>query len=114
MMIPAFSAPGSLEGTLKGDARDEAILEVLTGLYNAAEVRCAEGQLRISPILNTDDVRLCGRTHSVRFNEHQLVELIDQSRVPVSEELVRVLLCLIYHEHARYPWVTKERAERVV
>jgi hypothetical protein len=112
--MPAFSPHRSLEEHLKGDARDEAILEVLTGLYNAAEVRCAEGQLRISPILNTADVRLRGLAFSVRFDEHQLVELIDQSGVPVSEELVRVLLCLIYHEHARYPWVTKERAERVV
>ena len=99
---------------MKGDARDEEILEVLTGLYNAGELRCAEGQLRISPILNTDDIRVRGRAYSVRFDEDQLVDLIGQSRVPVSEELVRVLLCILYHEHGRYPWVTKERAERVV
>lgn len=101
---------------MKGDARDEEILEVLTALYNAGEVRCAEGQLRISPIVNTNDVRVRGpraQDHSVRFDEHQLVELIHQSRVPVSEELVRVLLCLLYHEHGRYPWVTMERAERL-
>ena len=96
------------------DARDEAILEYLTGFYNHGEVRCPEGTLRISPIVNTDDVRLRGRGYAVRFSEHQLVELIDQSRVPVSEELMRVLLCLIYHEHERYPWVTMERAEYVV
>jgi hypothetical protein len=99
---------------VKGEARDEAILEVLTALYNTGEVRCAEGALRISPILDTDDIRLRGPKHSVRFDEHQLVDLIDQSRVPVSEELVRVLLCLLYHDHQRYPWVTKERPERVV
>ena len=102
---------------MKGEARDEAILEVLTGLYNAGEVRCAEGPLRISPILNSDDIRLRGtkaQDHSVRFGEQHLVELIDQSRVPVSDELVRVLLCLLYHHSEQYPWVTKERAERLV
>ena len=99
---------------MKGDARDEEILEVLTGLYNAGGVECAEGQLRVSPVLNSDDIRVRGSKYSIRFDERLLVELIDQSRVPVSDELVRVLLCLIYHEHARYPWVTKESVERVV
>ena len=99
---------------MRGDARDEAILEVLTGFYNQGEVRCPEGTLRIAPVVHSDDIRLRGRAYAVRFSEHQLVELIDQSRVPVSEELLRVLLCLIYHEHERYPWVTMERAEYVV
>ena len=99
---------------MKGDARDEAILQVLTGFYNQGEVRCPEGALRIFPIPNTDDIRLRGRAYAVRFSEHQLVELIDQSRVPVSEELLRVLLCLIYHEHERYQWVTMERVEYLV
>lgn len=99
---------------VRSDARDEAILEFLTGFYNQGEVRCPEGALRISPIVNSDDVRIRGRAYAVRFSEHQLVELIDQSRVPVSEELLRVLLCLIYHEHERYPWVTMERVEHLV
>ena len=100
---------------MRGDARDEAILETLTGMYEAGELRCAEGRLRISPLLDTSEIRLRGPSawdYSVRFPDAQLVDLIDQSRVPVSEELVRVLLCLLYHHHERYPWVTKERPER--
>ncbi len=100
---------------MRGDARDEAVLETLTGLYNTGELRCAEGRLRISPLYDTDEIRLRGPSawdYSVRFADAQLRELIDQSRVPVSEELVRVLLCLIYHHPERHAWVTKERAER--
>lgn len=100
---------------MKGDARDEAILETLTGLYSVGELRCAEGRLRISPLFDADEIRLRGpgaRDYSVRFADAQLVDLINESRVPVSEELVRVLLCLIYHHPERYAWVTKERAER--
>jgi hypothetical protein len=98
---------------MRGDARDEAIMEMLTSLYNAGELRCAEGQLRVSPIPNTDEVRLRGpspRDYSVRFADAALVDLIHQSRVPVTEELVRVLLCLIYYHPERYTWVAKERA----
>lgn len=100
---------------MRGDARDEAILETLTGMYEAGELRCAEGRLRISPLLDTSEIRVRGPSawdYSVRFPDARLVDLIDQSRVPVSEELVRVLLCLLYHHHERYPWVTKERPER--
>jgi hypothetical protein len=101
--------------TVRGDARDEAILETLTCMYGTGELRCAEGRLRISPLLDTSEIRLRGPSasdYSVRFADARLVELIDQSRVPVSEELVRVLLCLIYHHHERYAWVTRERGER--
>lgn len=100
---------------MRGDARDEAILETLTGMYEVGELRCAEGRLRISPLLDTSEIRVRGPSawdYSVRFPDTRLVDLIDQSRVPVSEELVRVLLCLLYHHHERYPWVTKERPER--
>jgi hypothetical protein len=99
---------------VRGDARDEAILETLTAMYEAGELRCAEGRLRISPLLDTSEIRVRGPSawdYSVRFADARLVDLIDQSRVPVSEELVRVLLCLLYHHHERYPWVTKERPE---
>ena len=100
---------------MSDDARDEAILETLTGMYIAGELRCAEGRLRISPLLETSEIRLRGPSawdYSVRFADARLGELINQSRVPVSEELVRVMLCLLYHHHERYPWVTKERPER--
>ena len=100
---------------MRGDARDEAILETLTGLYNTGELRCAEGRLRISPLFDSDEIRLRGpsaRDYSVRFAEERLRDLINQSRVPVSEELVRVLLCLIYHHPERHAWVTMERPER--
>lgn len=100
---------------MRGDTRDEAILETLTGLYTTGELRCAEGRLRISPIVDTDEIRLRGpsaRDYSVRFPDAQLRDLIEQSRVPVSEELVRMLLCLIYHHPELYAWVTRERPER--
>lgn len=100
---------------MRGDARDEAILETLTGLYNTGELRCAEGRLRISPLFDADEIRLRGPSahdYSVRFAEERLRDLINQSRVPVSEELVRVLLCLIYHHPERHAWVTMERPER--
>ena len=100
---------------MRGDARDEAILETLTGLYNTGELRCAEGRLRISPLFDTDEIRLRGpsaRDYSVRFADTQLRDLIEQSRVPISEELVRMLLCLVYHHPEQYAWVTKERPER--
>ena len=97
---------------MRGDARDEAILETLIGLYDTGELRCAEGRLRISPIFHADEIRLRGPgalDYSVRFADARLWDLIDQSRVPVSEELVRMMLCLIYHHPERYPWVAKER-----
>ncbi len=100
---------------MRGDARDEAILETLTGLYNTGELRCAEGRLRISPLFDTDEIRVRGpsaRDYSVRFPDAQLRDLIEQSRVPVSEELVRMLLCLVYHHPEQYAWVTKERPDR--
>jgi hypothetical protein len=100
---------------VRGDARDEAILETLTGLYNTGELRCAEGRLRISPLFDTDEIRLRGPSawdYSVRFADARLRDLVEQSRVPVSEELVRMLLCLIYHHPELHAWVTKERAER--
>jgi hypothetical protein len=102
---------------MRGDARDEAILETLTGLYNTGELRCAEGRLRISPLFDTDEIRLRGpsaRDYSVRFPDARLRELIELSRVPVSEELVRMLLCLVYHHPEQYAWVTKERPERLI
>ena len=101
---------------MRGDARDEAILETLTGLYNTGELRCAEGRLRISPLFETDEIRLRGpsaRDYSVRFPDAQLRDLIEQSRVAISEELVRMLLCLIYHHPEQYSWVTRERPERL-
>jgi hypothetical protein len=97
------------------DARDEAILETLIGLYEHGELRCAEGRLRIAPLVDTSEIRLRGPSawdYSVRFPDARLIELIDQSRVPVSEELVRVLLCLVYHHHDRYPWAIMEPPER--
>ena len=100
---------------LRDHAKEEALLEVMTGLYDDGEVRCAEGRLRISPILDTNEIRLRGasaRDYSVRFPEARLGELVGQSRVPVSEELVRVLLCLIYHHPERHAWATKERPDR--
>lgn len=100
---------------MRGDARDEAILETLTGLYNTGELRCAEGRLRISPLFDTDEVRLRGpsaRDYSVRFSDARFRDLINESRVPVSEELVRMLLCLVYHHPEQYAWVAKERPER--
>ena len=100
---------------MRGDARDEAILETLTGLYNTGELRCAEGRLRISPLFDSDEIRVRGPSaldYSVRFADTKLRDLIEQSRVPVSEELVRMLLCLIYHHPEQYAWVTRERPER--
>ena len=100
---------------MRGDARDEALLETLTGLYNTGELRCAEGRLRISPLFDTDEIRLRGPSaldYSVRFADARFRDLIDQSRVPVSEELVRMLLCLIYHHPEQYSWVTREHPER--
>ena len=100
---------------MRGDARDEAILETLTGLYNTGELRCAEGRLRIVPLFDTDEIRLRGpsaRDYSVRFADARLRELIDESRVPISEELVRMLLCLIYHHPEQYAWVARERPDR--
>ena len=97
------------------DARDEALLETLTGMYNTGEVRCAEGRLRVSPLLDASEIRLRGPSawdYSVRFPYDRLVELVDQSRVPVSDELVRMLMCLIYHHPERYQWATRERPGR--
>ena len=99
---------------MKGGAREEAILAVLTGMYAAGQLRCAEGPLHVARIPDTDEVRLRTPKYSLRFPEAPLVELIHQSRVPVSEELVRVLLCLIYRHHDQNPWAKKERTERVV
>jgi hypothetical protein len=97
------------------DAREEAILESLIGLYEMGQVRCPEGRLRVSPLLDTCEIRLRGasaRDYSVRFAEDRFVELLHQSRVPVSEELVRMLLCLIYHHPEQYAWVAKENPSR--
>jgi hypothetical protein len=93
------------------DARDEAIIESLIGLYEMGQLRCAEGRLRVVPLLDTGEIRVRGasaRDYSVRFAEARFIELVNQSRVPVSEELVRMLLCLIYHHPEQYAWVTKE------
>ena len=100
---------------MRDDARDEAILETLTGLYTTGELRCAEGRLRISPLFETDEIRLRGPSahdYSVRFADARFRDLIHESRVPVSEELVRMLLCLVYHHPEQYAWVTRERADR--
>ena len=113
--FPAWAFGSGARRSVRGDARDEAILETLTGLYNTGELRCAEGRLRISPLFDTDEIRLRGPSalhYSVRFADDRLRDLINQSRVPVSEELVRVLLCLIYHHPDQYPWVIRERPER--
>jgi hypothetical protein len=100
---------------IKLDARDEAILESLIGLYEMGQLRCVEGSLRVSPLVDTSEIRLRGpsaRDYSVRFAEARFIELVDQSRVPVSEELVRMLLCLIYHHPEQYAWVTREAPSR--
>jgi hypothetical protein len=97
----------------RADAREEAILESLIGLYEMGEVRCVEGRLRVSPIVDTSEIRLRGpgaRDYSVRFAEARFIELVEQSRVPVSDELVRMLLCLMYHRPDQYAWVIKESA----
>ena len=100
---------------MRDDAREEAILETLTGLYATGELRCAEGRLRISPLFETDEIRLRGpsaRDYSVRFSDARFRDLINESRIPVSEELVRMLLCLLYHHPEQYAWVAKERPDR--
>jgi hypothetical protein len=97
--------------SIRVDAREEAILESLIGLYEMGQLRCAEGSLRVSPLVDTSQIRVRGpsaRDYSVRFAEARFLELVDQSRVPVSEELVRMLLCLIYHHPEQYAWVTRE------
>ena len=101
--------------SISADAKEEAILESLIGLYEMGQLRCAEGGLRVSPLLDTSEIRLRGpsaREYSVRFAEARFIELVDQSRVPVSEELVRMLLCLIYHHPEQYKWVTRETPSR--
>jgi hypothetical protein len=101
--------------SIKRDARDEAILESLIGMYEMGQLRCVEGSLRVSPLMDTSEIRLRGpsaRDYSVRFAEARFIELVDQSRVPVSEELVRMLLCLIYHHPEQYAWVTRETPSR--
>ena len=97
--------------SIRADGREEAIVESLIGLYEMGQLRCAEGRLRVSPLLDTSEIRVRGpgaRDYSVRFAEAPFIELIDQSRVPVSEELVRMLLCLIYHYPEQYAWVVRE------
>jgi len=101
--------------SIKVDAREEAILESLIGLYEMGQLRCVEGSLRVSPLVDTSEIRLRGpsaRDYSVRFAEARFIELVDQSRVPVSEELVRMLLCLIYHHPEQYGWVSRETPSR--
>jgi hypothetical protein len=101
--------------SIKADAREEAILESLVGLYEVGELRCAEGSLRVSPLLDTSEIRVRGASvwdYSVRFAEARFIELVDQSRVPVSEELVRMLLCLIYHRPEQYAWAVTENPSR--
>lgn len=78
-------------------------------------MRCAEGPLRLGSIFDTDEILIRGQTsgaYSVRFKEHRLFDLINENQVPISDELVRVLLCLIYHQPDRYRWVTKQPPER--
>ncbi len=99
----------------RGDARDEAILETLIVLYDTGQLRCAEGPLRISPIIDTDEIRLRGASasdYSVRFPHSRFRDLIHLNRGPVTEELVRVILCLIYHHPEQYSWATKESGRR--
>jgi hypothetical protein len=99
----------------RADARDEAILESVLGLYETGQVRCVEGRLRVSPLVDTCEIRLRGPSaldYSVRFAEARFIELVDQSRVPVSDELVRMLLCLLYHHPEQYAWVTREIPSR--
>jgi hypothetical protein len=101
--------------SIKADGREEAILESLIGLYEVGELRCAEGSLRVSPLLDTSEIRVRGASawdYSVRFPEARFIEVVDQSRVPVSEELVRMLLCLIYHHPGQYAWAVRETASR--
>jgi hypothetical protein len=101
--------------SMKADAREEAILESLVGLYEVGQLRCAEGSLRVSPLLDTSEIRVRGASiwdYSVRFAEARFIELVDQSRVPVSEELVRMLLCLIYHRPEQYAWAVTENPSR--
>jgi hypothetical protein len=102
---------------MKADVKEEAVLESLVCLYETGQVRCVEGSLRVSPLVDTCEIRLRGasaRDYSVRFAEARFIELVDQSRVPVSEELVRMLLCLLYHHPEQYAWVTKEPPARRV
>lgn len=100
-----------MDDRLRADAREEAILECLTCVYDTGRVSCAEGRLRVSPLLDTSEIRVRGSSaldYGVRFPEAKFMDLVDQSRVPVSEELVRMLLCLIYHHPEQYLWVTRE------
>jgi hypothetical protein len=56
--------------SIKVDAREEAILESLIGLYEMGQLRCVEGSLRVSPLVDTSEIRLRGpsaRDYSVRF-----------------------------------------------
>jgi hypothetical protein len=91
--------------------RDDQILEALTRFYTDGELRCAEGPLRIGSVVHTDEILIRGQApgaHAVRFPERRLFDLINANNVPVSDELVRVLLCLIYHHPEQYRWVTKQ------
>jgi hypothetical protein len=114
---PAKQEPTMYERlrSIKVDAREEAILESLIGLYEMGQLRCPEGSLRVSPLVDTIEIRLRGpsaRDYSVRFAEARFIELVDQSRVQVSEELVRMLLCLIYHHPEQYAWAVRETPAR--
>jgi hypothetical protein len=91
--------------------RDDHILEALTRLYTEGELRCAEGTLRVGSVINTDEILIRGQApgaYAVRFQERRLFDLINENNVPVSDELVRVLLCLIYHHPEQYRWVKKQ------
>ena len=97
------------------DAREEAILESLILLHEMGQLRCAEGGLRFSPLVDTGEIRLRGPSaldYSVRFSESRFIELVAQSRLPVSDELVRMLCCLIYHHPEQYAWVCRESPSR--
>lgn len=99
----------------KTDAREEAILESLILLHEMGQLRCAEGGLRFSPLVDTGEIRLRGPSaldYSVRFSEARFIELVAQSRLPVSDELVRMLCCLIYHHPEQYSWVSRESPSR--
>jgi hypothetical protein len=90
---------------------DTQILAALTALYNRGELECDDERLRIIPMPATNEIRIRGRTsreHSVRFDESRFIDLLKESRIPVSDLLVRKLLCIIYYDPRAYRWVTLE------
>lgn len=94
---------------------DDEVHAILTQLYNAHELPCDEGPLRISSDFDTDQIIIRGQTsrdYSVRFKEDRFLDLVGESRVPVTVQLIRSLLCFLYHRPERYRWVRKVRAKR--